>query len=134
MQVGHPCVARVAAAADDVATAHARTRRQLDRIGGEVAELGVFARGVLDDDVIAGVASLAIGGPVARVAVRAHDGAVGGRQHGPPVAGEGGERRAAPGRRRRLRLRGDEVEREGRVADVRPAVETLDDSPDPVER
>ena len=45
-------------------------------------------------DVVAGVAALAVGGPVARVAVRAHDGAVGGRQHRPAVTGERGQRRA----------------------------------------
>ena len=69
----------------------------LDGVGREVPELGVLAGRVLDDHVIAGVAALLVGGPVARVAVGADDGAVGGREHRPSVAGERGQRRARLG-------------------------------------
>src|SRR4029077_5454548 len=60
VKVRHPGVPGVATAADDVAAAHVRAGRERDRVRREVAELGVLAGRVLDDDVVARIAPLAV--------------------------------------------------------------------------
>src|SRR5450432_4225198 len=95
VDVGRPGVARVAAGADDVAAAYALSDGEAHRARTQVTQLGVLARRVLDDDEVALVASFDVGRRVVCARDGAHDGAVGGREHGAPEAGEAAEGCAA---------------------------------------
>src|SRR5476651_328468 len=64
VEVWRAGVARVAAGSDDVAAAHALPDGEVHRARAQVAQLGVLARRVLDDDEVPLVASFDVGRPV----------------------------------------------------------------------